>query len=472
MKDCFYLQTHPFSLINITRGNNWPIHSAIAELIDNSIDASASIIEITMTDDNITIKDNGKGFTYSEIMSAFKTISEPPKDGDLSTIGRYNTGMKTASVRIGDSLTILTKTLGESIGLSFNVDWKKVCNNNQPIRNPIPYDVSFKQGTVISIDQLFQPSNRDKENIIYYIRKIFSRYINGGLVITLNNEKITSLPTISLVSERNIKGNDFTIRYGFYDYDKVFKSDWRYYDVIGLHIYYKNRLFHMAREQRTGLTIPYDKYYIEINTNSTKYGPNVHKDGLINLYDILTKKVISEIVSNLKKDHTEIQDDEDRKLANELTKMFSSIAKKKKQDKNGDLLMNEGQGRKPNEGDSEGGVSPKGSGKQLLKWESGDNETNKHLIKSKECDFSKITVIHGKYPDSYGYASIDRVTGHAMVRLDWTTSSYTSFLRNKKDKSGLFYIAITILAEEWVKQLDVTDTVQQFIYKHTKDLGG
>jgi hypothetical protein len=467
MNNTFYLKTHPFSLINNTRGNSWPIYSAVAELIDNSIDASASNIDIEILNDSIVITDNGKGFTYSELISAFETISCPPPENTDIRIGRYNTGMKTASVRIGDSLTILTKTLSGD-GYSFYVDWDKVCNFNQPITKPKSFKVSFKHGTQITINRLFQFDKRAEGNITYNIRKLYSRYLNGGGIIKYNGDTLTGLPKINLLKEFVLNGEDYTIKYGFYDNDKIKESDWRFHDVIGVHIYYRGRLFHMPREQRTSIPIKFDRYYIEINTDNAAYGPNVHKDGLIYLNNILTDKVISVINSNLSKEYDKLESEEDKKIQNALNDMFKNVAKKQKRDKNGDELSDLGQGRKNGiTHDKPGTIVSKDSDIKRETWNKGDNATTKHKIRSKECDFSKIDVVYAESTDTYGWASVDLKTGVSRVYLDWKTSSYAQSLTKRKDKSSLFYLAISILAEEWVKQIDVTESVQQFIYKHT-----
>jgi len=467
MSNTFYLKTHPFSLINNTRGNSWPVYSAVAELIDNSIDASASIIDIEISDDSIVITDNGKGFTFSELINAFETISSPPPKNTDLRVGMYNTGMKTASVRIGDSLTILTKTLSGD-GYSFYVDWDKVCNYNEPITKPKSFDVSFKNGTQLTINNLFQFDKRDKGNITYNIRKLYSRYLNGGGVIKYNGDNLTALPKINLLKEFVLTGDDYTIKYGFYDNDKIKDSDWRFHDVIGVHIYYRGRLFHMTREQRTSIPIKFDRYYIEINTDNSAYGPNVHKDGLIYLNRILTDKVISVINSNLSKEYDKLESEEDKKIQNTLNDMFKNVAKKQKRDKNGDDLSYLGQGRKNGvTHDKPGTVEPQETDQKKNNWSKGDESATKHKIKSKECDFSKIDVVYAESTDTYGWASVDLKTGQSRIYLDWKTSSYARSLIKKKDKSGLFYLAISILAEEWVKQIDVKESVQQFIFKHT-----
>ena len=68
------------------------IEKAVIELIMNSIDAQATKIEISTSDNKIVVKDNGKGFKdEDEILNYFGRFGTPHEEGDC-TYGRFRIG--------------------------------------------------------------------------------------------------------------------------------------------------------------------------------------------------------------------------------------------------------------------------------------------------------------------------------------------------------------------------------------------
>jgi len=92
---------------------------AVADLIDNSITANASKIEVVFewqgTDSYVVIGDDGDGMDEAELRRAMALASSHPLDdrkpGDL---GRFGLGLKTASFSQCRSLTVVTKQDGKT----------------------------------------------------------------------------------------------------------------------------------------------------------------------------------------------------------------------------------------------------------------------------------------------------------------------------------------------------------------------
>ena len=102
------------SLMQSLRAFGYDISTAIADLIDNSISAQASIISINFEWNNgdpwISIADNGYGMTEPELFEAMKTGSKNPLDERSSDdLGRFGLGLKTASFSQCKRLTVATK---------------------------------------------------------------------------------------------------------------------------------------------------------------------------------------------------------------------------------------------------------------------------------------------------------------------------------------------------------------------------
>lgn len=90
------------SLIESLRDIGYSLKAAVSDIVDNSISAFASSIEIHFNWDNesssIVIIDNGTGMSYDELIEAMRPGCINPLDlRDKSDLGRFGLGLKTAS---------------------------------------------------------------------------------------------------------------------------------------------------------------------------------------------------------------------------------------------------------------------------------------------------------------------------------------------------------------------------------------
>lgn len=108
------LEARPYasSLIESMRSVGYSLESAIADLIDNSISASANSIRIEFRpfdEPYLAIIDNGDGMLPDELTDAMRHGSKNPinerKEGDL---GRFGLGLKTASLSQCKKLTVIS----------------------------------------------------------------------------------------------------------------------------------------------------------------------------------------------------------------------------------------------------------------------------------------------------------------------------------------------------------------------------
>lgn len=94
---------------------------AIADLIDNAVDAGASRVHVgllfrTGRPATLAIADNGRGMTQAELERAV-SLQKDPRKQDGRSLGRYGAGLKAASFSLGRVLTIATRArLGAAIG--------------------------------------------------------------------------------------------------------------------------------------------------------------------------------------------------------------------------------------------------------------------------------------------------------------------------------------------------------------------
>lgn len=96
-------------------GHNRTIESAIADLVDNSIDAGASmvLVRFVRTDDRIVslyVIDNGSGMDDESIDVAMTLGSQ--RDYGANDLGHFGVGLKAASLGQANSLTVISRRAG------------------------------------------------------------------------------------------------------------------------------------------------------------------------------------------------------------------------------------------------------------------------------------------------------------------------------------------------------------------------
>src|SRR5690349_16023550 len=80
----------------------YTLESAIADLVDNSIDAGAGRVDINFhwsgSDSYITVVDDGRGMTEAELQTAMAIAARGPRSSrSAAELGRFGMGLKTAS---------------------------------------------------------------------------------------------------------------------------------------------------------------------------------------------------------------------------------------------------------------------------------------------------------------------------------------------------------------------------------------
>ncbi|TXB66175.1 ATP-binding protein [Vicingus serpentipes] len=131
--DVINIEPSPSSMLGSLRSIGYNLKTALADIIDNSIAAGASNIEIINNDLNsganeldwVAIVDDGKGMTRDGIADAFtlggKGVDAIRSESDL---GRFGLGLKTASFSQCKRLTVISKTeYTELASLIFDIDY-------------------------------------------------------------------------------------------------------------------------------------------------------------------------------------------------------------------------------------------------------------------------------------------------------------------------------------------------------------
>lgn len=109
------------------RDIGYSLEAAIADIIDNSITATASRVEIWFEFDIpepvLGIVDNGKGMNREELIDAMRHGSlHPRSQREADDLGRFGLGLKTASFSQCRELTVISRKNGEYSGTVWDLD--------------------------------------------------------------------------------------------------------------------------------------------------------------------------------------------------------------------------------------------------------------------------------------------------------------------------------------------------------------
>ena len=120
------------ALMESTRCIGYSFESAISDILDNSISASAKNIWIYSTPSNdpfVTILDDGNGLTKNELIEAMRYGANPNEKREETDLGRFGLGLKMASLSQCRCLTVISKTDSGITSCRWNLD--RVIQTNQ-----------------------------------------------------------------------------------------------------------------------------------------------------------------------------------------------------------------------------------------------------------------------------------------------------------------------------------------------------
>lgn len=271
------------SLIESMRDIGYTLNTAVADILDNSIAANSSKIDIYYINDTeplLMIVDDGHGMTKEELLSALRfAYVSPNNDRAINDLGRFGLGLKTASFSQARKLTVVTRKNNQITCAIWDLDYivktkkwllqvvdlKDTSISGEILENIKPH------GTIVlweNIDRF--GDNKDNQNINSYISElrdhialVFHRYLDikqtNHIKINLNNVPIipfdpylTSNPHTSHHPIEKIKINDsvVTIQTHILPHHKWLKKDeeeflTRRSDLLnnqGFYVYRNNRL--------------------------------------------------------------------------------------------------------------------------------------------------------------------------------------------------------------------------------------
>ena len=210
-----YIETPPdaASIMESTRAIGYSLPTAIADIIDNSVAAQASRVEIfySPTEEYVAILDDGCGMNPDELNLAMKYGGISPLDKRTEKdLGRFGLGMKTASLSQCEVLTVVSKKAGEVSGRRWDLNeirrlkfWALLELSPKEIKSVPKVELlnNFPSGTLVvwqELDRMFQGNENinlfpEKMNEVReHLSLVFHRYLAGEeglrkLSIAVNN---------------------------------------------------------------------------------------------------------------------------------------------------------------------------------------------------------------------------------------------------------------------------------------------
>jgi len=295
-------EPNPEHLIKSIAEQGYSLESSLADLIDNSISAGATGVEI-MIDMNhepftLFLADNGSGMSEKMLRQSMEfPSSSPDLDRDTKDLGRFGLGMKTASFSQTRSFTAISRKQGDKAyhGRTWDVDylkkkkkWHLIVNSKKEVQDILDaYSKTsdehlgqikdFEANTIIvwkglyKFEDYLEQSNRKNalkkqlnEVTVDHLSLVFHRFLerkDDPFLIRVNNKQIPAFdpfpPASSGVratalsrrsfSEDNVKLEGFILPSRAIDEAKSGVSKWTtkkrsLTDMEGIYVYRADRV--------------------------------------------------------------------------------------------------------------------------------------------------------------------------------------------------------------------------------------
>ncbi|HSY92893.1 MAG TPA: ATP-binding protein [Candidatus Binatus sp.] len=198
------------SLRHLGYGN----YEAIADLLDNSIDADATLVNIRIQQKSgqpyISVADNGTGMTKEILDQAMRLGSLTSRDLN-SDLGKFGMGLVTASLSIAKRCHVVSRTEEGCWSSAWDVD--EVVSKNAFLKHldsATPEEVDLlsadigpsSNGTLVVLTNCDNLSNRNMSAFASILKNHLGRvhryFIQAGRVVRVNEEAISSVDPLQL----------------------------------------------------------------------------------------------------------------------------------------------------------------------------------------------------------------------------------------------------------------------------------
>lgn len=212
----------PGALVNSLRAFGYGLDTAVADLIDNSITAHASRIDIRFDwnngDPRISLTDDGDGMIEESLISALRLGAiSPAEERHVDDLGRFGLGLKTASFSQARRLVVATKTRETPLVtrcwdldyIEASQEWRLLFGEGYLTGEELDRLESMEKGTMVlleNIDRMFSGgASEDRrraefferaDHLSFHLGEVFHRFLSGPkkLTIWINPEVMGASP--------------------------------------------------------------------------------------------------------------------------------------------------------------------------------------------------------------------------------------------------------------------------------------
>ncbi len=210
----------PFApvLMESTRAMGYSLEAAVADIVDNSIAAKADTVKIQFSPYTavpyVSILDNGLGMNESEINDAMRYGSQSSlNEREISDLGRFGLGLKTASLSQCRCLTVISKQNEKVEARRWDLDeiykegsWALISLDKDDLLEIPQYQEQLKplkHGTLViweNLDRMLKGTatpdklmNKQMDYVREHLSLVFHRYLAGEAGIIKLNLSINDL---------------------------------------------------------------------------------------------------------------------------------------------------------------------------------------------------------------------------------------------------------------------------------------
>ena len=198
-------------LLSALRSVGYSEETAIADLLDNCISAGATKVSVVFDWDKqrITISDNGIGMKETDLYENMRIgSSDPEAKRDISDLGRFGMGMKTAAFSLGRKLTVISKKDNAFCNATWDLDKIQTIGWNLIVEDETSLSENYcfleeTNGTLIiieTLDRIIDASDMVKAKKHFYsmidkvnkhISLVFHRFMTEeGISFFVNGKQV------------------------------------------------------------------------------------------------------------------------------------------------------------------------------------------------------------------------------------------------------------------------------------------
>lgn len=202
------------AMVEALRGLGYSPSTAIADIIDNSIAAGATRVDLRFewceSSSLVSIADDGVGMDREELIKALRLGDRSPNEERApDDLGRFGLGLKTASFSQARRLTVASAKNGKQSCFRWDLDELASSSDDgwYLLEGPAPdsacADVAVEKGTLViweRLDRIVSPGFREQDfldliDVVHrHLSMVFHRYLAGPgkrLVITINGRPVS-----------------------------------------------------------------------------------------------------------------------------------------------------------------------------------------------------------------------------------------------------------------------------------------